>query len=94
MDAILDQSVCSIINSLKNELYYITYKDNYPTTSSTTSSTTISSSASLEYLGCEMTELLDYQEMVSIRLTELGAGTGISPELCQSICSSLPGLTG
>ena len=36
MDAILDQSVCSIINSLKNELYYITYKDHYPTTTTTT----------------------------------------------------------
>ena len=93
MDAILDQSVCSIINSLKNELYYITYKDNYPTTTTTTN-TTISSD-SLQYLGCVMTELLNYQEMVSLNITELGemTVTGISPELCQGFCSSMPGQT-
>ena len=91
MDAILDQSVCSIINSLKNELYYITYKDSYPTTTTTT--TTTISSASLQYLGCVMTELLEYQEMVSVNTTELGDVTVISPELCESLCSPMPGQT-
>ena len=91
MDAILDQSVCSIINSLKNELYFITYKDNYPTTTTTT--TTTISTDSLQYLGCVMTELLNYQEMLSLNITEVGAVTGISPELCQGFCSSMPGQT-
>ena len=90
MDAVLDQSVCSIINSLKNDLYFITYKDHYPTTT-TTSTTTTSSTSSLQYLGCVMTELFGYQEMVSINTTELGDETGISPELCESVCSSMPG---
>ena len=92
MDAILDQSVCSIINSLTNELYYITYKDHYPTTT-TTMTTTTSTSTSLQYLGCVMTELFNYQEMVSIKTTEVGDGTEISPELCESVCSSMPGQT-
>ena len=91
MDAILDQSVCSIINSLKNELYFITYKDNYPTTTTTT--TTTISTDSLQYLGCVMTELLNYQEMLSLNITEVGAVTAISPELCQGFCSSMPGQT-
>ena len=92
MDAILDQSVCSIINSLTNELYYITYKDHYPTTTTTTTTmTSTSTTSSLQYLGCVMTELFNYQEMVSIKTTEVG--TSISPELCESVCSSMPGQT-
>ena len=91
MDAILDQSVCPLINSLKNELYYITYKDSYPTTTTTTTTTTISSNtSSVQYLGCVMTELLDFQEMLSIKITEVADEVGISPMLCESFCSAMP----
>ena len=51
---VLDPSVCSIINSLRSDLYYVTCTDN-----SSTSAVTISTAPDYteQYLGCVITEL-------------------------------------
>ena len=85
---VLDPSVCSIINSLRSDLYYVTCTDN-----SSTSGVTISTAPDYteQYLGCVITELFQHQEMVELNLTESGGVTTVTPSVCQGLCSSMPG---
>ena len=89
-DEILDPRVCSVINSLRNDLYSITCKDNPTTSSPTVTNSPTTDHTPPVYLGCVMKDLFQYQELVEVNITEIGGVAGISAELCQGFCSSMP----